>query len=177
MVGRPPWMALHARLVGSFVDAARWRTRREKKKEGETNVCLSDDENDDDMTNSDSSSAWILTEFTHVAHSCAVHRSQERERERERERGADSIPSGIQSDVKSPASSSSPPTSWWTKPPPSRPPSPPPLERGDLNDRKHARITGGSGTRPPLYLARFKVGETNREFPKKRAAAADKRIG
>ena len=73
-------MALHARLVGSFVDAARWRTRREKKKEGETNVCLSDDENDDDMTNSDSSSAWILTEFTHVAHSCAVHRSPERER-------------------------------------------------------------------------------------------------
>ena len=92
-----------------------------------------------------------------------------RERERERERGADSIPSGIQSDVKSPASSSSPPTSWWTKPPPSRPPSPPPLERGDLNDRKHARITGGSGTRPPLYLARFKVGETNRQFPPKKS--------
>ena len=78
---------------------------------------------------------------------CAALRAQiTREREREREGAEGGLPSGIQSDVKSPASSSSssPPTSWWTKPPPSRPrpSSSPPLERGDLNDRKHAsRIT------------------------------------
>ena len=38
----------------------------QEKKEGETNVCLSDDVDDVDMTNSDPSSAWILTEFTHA---------------------------------------------------------------------------------------------------------------
>ena len=141
----------------------------QEKKEGETNVCLSDDVDVVDMTNSDSSSAWILTEFTHAhTHEHTALRCARRSQERERGGAEGGLPSGIQSDVKSPASSSSssssPPTSWWTKPPPSRPRPPsssPPLERGDLNDRKHA--------------SRFTV---TRDLPQKRAAAAaDRHIG
>ena len=51
----------------------------QEKKEGETNVCLSDDV-DVDMTNSDSSSAWILTESIHARTlMCTLFGSQEKE--------------------------------------------------------------------------------------------------
>ena len=54
----------------------------QEKKEGETNVCLSDDVDVVDMTNSDSSSAWILTESIHARTLMCISLGSDHKRER-----------------------------------------------------------------------------------------------